>query len=222
MTATNENRLQEARFFNVNDPKSDQFIYPLPETWWSRPYEYEWCSALAAPEAIVLDAACGISHPLKFFLGGKCKQTFACDYDARINSWDTIAGEIINDVGADSLQSILDHQGWSKVIYSQASITALPYESQFFDTVFCISVLEHLSPADQELSLKEFARVVKRGGSVALTFDYPTVDLEHLKRSADAAGLSFANPIELIPPTDALHSEIWGTLYCFRALLTKS
>ncbi|CAM4241354.1 2-polyprenyl-3-methyl-5-hydroxy-6-metoxy-1,4-benzoquinol methylase [Paenibacillus endophyticus] len=221
MSATDESLLKEARFFSANDPTSNSFIYPLPPTWWSRPYEYEWCRALASPGATVLDAACGISHPLKFFLGGHCKETYACDYDARITSWNTISEEIIQDVGAEALKLIHEHQGWSKVSYSQASITALPYERDFFDIIFCVSVLEHLSPVDQELSLKEFARTVKPGGKVALTFDYPTVNLEHLKRSVEAAGLSFANAFDLAPQADALHSEIWGKLYCFRALLTK-
>jgi ubiquinone/menaquinone biosynthesis C-methylase UbiE len=55
-----------------------------------------------------------------------------------------------------------------------------------FDIVYCISVLEHLRHVDQDLSLKEFARVIKPGGRVALTFDYPTVDLQQLYRAAES------------------------------------
>ncbi|WP_053376977.1 class I SAM-dependent methyltransferase [Paenibacillus sp. FJAT-27812] len=221
MLDPNVNRLEEARFFTAADAKTDTLIYPLPETWWSRPYEYEWCRSLAAPGDIALDAACGISHPLKFYLGGLCKETHACDFDPRIDSWEAIKQEIIQDVGQEALSSIIAHQGYSNVRYAQASITDLPYENGQFDIVFCISVLEHLRHVDQDLSLKEFARVVKRGGRVALTFDYPTVDLQQLYRAVESAGLTFANDFEWTPPPDAVHSDLWGRLYCFRALLKK-
>lgn len=215
------NPLEEARFFTLTDPKTDTLLYPLPASWWSRPYEYEWCRALVSPQDVVLDAACGISHPLKFYLGGVCAETHACDFDTRITSWDLIQHEIIADVGADALQTIVDHQGCSKVRYAYASITDLPYEDNKFDIIFCISVLEHLKHVDQDLCLKEFARAVKPGGKIALTFDYPTVDLEQLKRSVESAGLAFANDFENTLVPDAIHSDMWGRLYCFRALLTK-
>lgn len=222
MLNPNVNRREEARFFTSTDPRIDTFIYPLPETWWSRPYEYEWCRTLISPNDIVLDAACGISHPLKFYLGGLCKETHACDFDARINTWETIEQETIQDVGQSALQSIIDHQGWSKVQYAQASITDLPYEDNYFDIIFCISVLEHLRHVDQDLSLKEFARTLKPGGKLALTFDYPTVDLQQLKRAAESAGLTFANEFVETPDSNAISSNLWGKLYCFRALLSKA
>lgn len=215
------NSTEEARFFRTTDARTDILIYPLPETWWSRPYEYEWCRTLVSPNDIVLDAACGISHPLKFYLGALCQETHACDFDARINSWETIAKEIVQDVGEQALQSIIAHQGWSRVQYAEASITDLPYEDNYFDIIFCISVLEHLRHVNQDLGLKEFARAVKPGGKVALTFDYPTVDLEQLKRAVESAGLQFANEFELTPPSDAIQSNLWGKLYCYRVLLTK-
>ncbi|NIK77255.1 SAM-dependent methyltransferase [Paenibacillus castaneae] len=215
------NRTEEARFFISTDPKTETMVYPLPAAWWSRPYEYEWCRTLVSPEDVALDAACGISHPLKFYLGGVCAEVYACDFDARINSWHTMQQEIINDIGEDALHAIVSHNGWSKVRYAHASITDLPYEDDTFDIIFCVSVLEHLNHVDQDLCLKEFARTVKPGGRIALTFDYPTVDLQQLKRSAESAGLAFANEFDDILVQNAIHSDIWGRLYCFRALLTK-
>ncbi|MBZ5579968.1 MAG: class I SAM-dependent methyltransferase [Acidobacteriia bacterium] len=41
-----------------------------------------------------------------------------------------------------------------------------------FDAVMSCSVLEHLAASDQELALREMARVLKPGGLVGLTFDY--------------------------------------------------
>jgi hypothetical protein len=31
----------KSRFITVDDKKADFFVYKLPATWWSRPYEYE-------------------------------------------------------------------------------------------------------------------------------------------------------------------------------------
>lgn len=42
----------------------------------------------------------------------------------------------------------------------------LPYEDQAFDTVLAISVLEHLTPPQQERAFAEFRRVLKPGGQV--------------------------------------------------------
>lgn len=41
-----------------------------------------------------------------------------------------------------------------------------------FDVVVSCSVLEHLSAGDQEVALREVARVLKPGGLVGMTFDY--------------------------------------------------
>jgi len=49
-------------------------------------------------------------------------------------------------------------------------LSALPAES--FDVVVCCSVLEHLTAADQEIAVREMARVLKTGGMIGLTFDF--------------------------------------------------
>ncbi|MBP1965707.1 hypothetical protein [Paenibacillus aceris] len=46
-----------SRFFKQSDPKEQDFVYPLPETWWSRPYEYAWCASFIESSDIILDAA---------------------------------------------------------------------------------------------------------------------------------------------------------------------
>jgi SAM-dependent methyltransferase len=49
-------------------------------------------------------------------------------------------------------------------------LSQFPDES--FDRVVSCSVLEHLTAQDQELALREMARVLKPGGVVGITFDY--------------------------------------------------
>ncbi len=90
-----------------------------------------------------------------------------------------------------------------------------------FDTIFCISVLEHLSPADQLASLREFHRTLKPDGLLVLTFDYPTVDLARFEADAEEAGYRFPGSTDWTRPEDAITSELWGRLYRFRAVLQK-
>ena len=46
--------------------------------------------------------------------------------------------------------------------FVRGSISALPFASERFDTIYCVEVLEHLP--DTELALSEMARVLKPGG----------------------------------------------------------
>jgi hypothetical protein len=74
----------DSRFFRIDDDKTGFFVYNLPQTWWSRKYEYKWVEKFARPGDIVLDAASGVFHPLKFFLADRCKKVYACDIDEDI------------------------------------------------------------------------------------------------------------------------------------------
>lgn len=210
----------ESRFIRRSDPAAREFIYPLPATWWSRPYEYAWCSAFARSSDVVLDAACGISHPLKFYLERQCRAAYACDLDARIRDFGDVLAEIRTDIGeAAALNVAGEFPGPHR--FAQADITALPYEAGKFDTVFCISVLEHLRPEDAARALVEFHRILAQDGSLILTLDYPTVNLDFFARLVGETGFAFQGGFDATLPADALHSNLWGDLYVFRAALRK-
>ncbi|PWW00734.1 methyltransferase family protein [Paenibacillus cellulosilyticus] len=210
----------EARFFVASDKREETFVVPLPRTWWSRPYEYAWCSQFAGEKEVVLDAACGISHPFKFYLGSRnLREVHACDWDQRILSREEIHADIIRDFGERAGNQLIQQIDWSKLNLSQASITSLPYADNYFDTIFCISVLEHLSERDQISALKQFQRSLNPGGRLVLTFDYPTVNLEQLYEHAHLAGFRFPSSVHVKLPLNAIQSEMWGTLYCYRLLL---
>ncbi len=53
-----------SRFVQLSDDQSDYFVYKMPGEWWSRKYEYEWASQFCHESQVVLDAACGVEHPL--------------------------------------------------------------------------------------------------------------------------------------------------------------
>ncbi|QHW35313.1 class I SAM-dependent methyltransferase [Paenibacillus rhizovicinus] len=210
-----------ARFFTASDERADSFVFQLPSTWWSRPYEYAWCAGFANPDDVVLDAACGISHPFKFFLADRCKEAHACDWDARILSETDIYMDVVRDFGKGAAEILMRTSGLSGLRRAHASIAALPYPGEYFDTIFCISVLEHLGAADVTAALGEFARTLKPAGRLVLTFDYPTVDLHRFRELAQEQGLIIAGGFADALPADAVTSELWGRLYCYRAVLHK-
>ncbi|WP_258525468.1 hypothetical protein [Paenibacillus sp. YN15] len=62
---------------------------------------------------------------------------------------------------------------------------------------------------------------LKPSGKLILTFDYPTVNLETLRRQMDEAGLEYMADVNDSLPANAVHSTMWGDLHVFRAALRK-
>ncbi|WP_340022402.1 class I SAM-dependent methyltransferase [Paenibacillus sp. FSL K6-1096] len=209
-----------SRFFVKSDARREQLVYQLPEAWWSRPYEYEWCTHFISPHDVVLDAACGISHPLKFYLAGQSAEVYACDLDARILSREAILQNVAEDIGAEAVRQV-EAVPVPRLHLAQANLSKLPYEDESFDTIFCISVLEHLSVQDTVLAVREFHRTLNGEGLLILTFDYPTVNLPQMNEILLQAGFRYWGETDFNLPPDAVHTEQWGGLNCFRAVLKK-
>ncbi len=76
--------------------------------------------------------------------------------------------------------------------FKKESISRLSFNDSFFDVVFCISVLEHLKKNDVIKSVKEMNRVLKPGGTLALTVDY------NLSSSKDKIGFNEKDIMEYI------------------------
>ncbi len=212
----------ESRFIVDTDERIEHMIYDLPKSWWSRPYEYAWCSSFVSDEAVVLDAACGIPHPFKFFLAEHCRMTYACDLDPRILSNEAILEDIRNNIGVKEAETA-ESKGYTKdtLVLSKADLTDLPYEDSLFDLIFCISVLEHMPVKDCVKAMEEFKRTLKPDGKLILTFDYPTVNLNVMDRMFDELGLEYVDQVDYTLPDHAVHSSMWGKLYIFRAILRK-
>ncbi len=231
--------LNESRFFNLNDEKNDVFFFKLNPSWWSRFYEYAWASKFINSDDISLDAASGISHPFKFYLLDRCKETHALDCDPRILKEEKIKEDIINDFGKEAVLKMEDKY-FKTINYTKATLTKMPYEDKKFDKIYCLSVLEHLNDWQGKLSrlnqfpwlkkfkfdkfrqtLKEFRRVLKDNGLIILTFDYPTIDLNHFKKIVAELGLKFVDNVDFTIPQNAVYSKE-NKLFCFRAVLIKN
>ncbi|CDQ38022.1 MULTISPECIES: class I SAM-dependent methyltransferase [Virgibacillus] len=209
-----------SRFFKETDPSSNHFIFDLPYTWETRFYEYEWVKNFAKKEDIVLDAACGIGHPLKFYLADECHSVYACDIDDRILSREAIWEDAVSSYPEEIKKSVIDNY-LDKIELACCSLTNLPYPDQVFNKVFCISVLEHLNHDDILRSFRELKRVLKDDGQLIFTFDYPTISINTLANIMKETGVEFYDQFTLNKPDNAVVSRIWHELSCFRAVLKK-
>ncbi|WP_340399784.1 class I SAM-dependent methyltransferase [Paenibacillus sp. FSL H8-0079] len=211
----------ESRYIRQSDPKTDTLVFPLHPAWWSRPYEYEWARRFARPDDVVLDAACGISHPFKFWLAENCREVHACDWDERILSEEAIRLDIVSDFGEQAAQDLPD-SSLVRLHRAQANLAQLPYESGKFDRVFCISVLEHLDTGTMLRAFREFARVLKPNGQLIATFDVPEMRPDLLETIMAVTGLTIEDKLNVEEPDDAIWSDMYGTpIRCFRAVICK-
>lgn len=152
----------------------------------TRREEYHWAYKQAAG-SLMLDAATGYVptwHMLPYILANVPvpRTIIACDVDPR--------------------QSQMPPH--PAVIRMNGNLFCLPFLDSQFDTVFCISTLEHLEPTDRAAAARELLRVCKPGGRLVLTADLapwlPTLfGLEPGSDSSDEPKLS--------PPVYALVME---------------
>lgn len=65
------------------------------------------------------------------------------------------------------VNKILKKEGVGVKLY-QGSILKLPFKNNFFDTIVCLSVLEHFKDDELDYGIRELYRVVKPGGSLII------------------------------------------------------
>jgi glycosyltransferase involved in cell wall biosynthesis/SAM-dependent methyltransferase len=120
----------------------------------SRYWEYSQSASEIPVGSTVLDAGSGFSlFPLLLAkLGHKVWSTDYSYQDIRSYQAARLGLDIIND---------------------SYTFNSMKYPDAMFDTVCCISCIEHIKNLlDLELSLKQFQRVIKSGGMLILSFDY--------------------------------------------------
>lgn len=218
------NEIRTSRFITFDDPQQKKVILELPQIWWSRPYEYAWASSFVNEDQVVLDAACGICHPFKFYLCNLCKKVYACDLDERLLSKNKITTDIIKVFGQEGMNFPLEYL--DKPLMSRQDISNTFYTDEMFDRIICISVLEHLQEEELLKTLLEFKRLLKKEGLLVVTVDYPYLDLEMFNRMLEISGLFYAGGVNFELPRNALTTDLFpefpGGLYSFRALLKKT
>ncbi|MFP4416153.1 MAG: glycosyltransferase family 9 protein [Chitinispirillaceae bacterium] len=116
----------------------------------SKRWEYPWALQRAElqKQARVLDAGCGWSvFPL--YLAQEGMKVSGCDVDIPTTDFQDLP-----------------------LTYVRGDILDLPYHNDYFDAVFCISVIEHLGHDKIPQALDELRRVLRPGGKLLLTTDF--------------------------------------------------
>lgn len=155
------------KFLTINDDKINQLDdFVIPIDWWSRPYEYAFCDKFLDESKVIMDAGCGIEHPWKWYAAKRSKYCYAIDKDERLMGLN----------GPENLQFI------------NTDLTELLQLENKIDTIFCISVLEHIEQPSIPNILDHFGKYLKNGGQIILTCDYPTIDFNVLAVIAESLG----------------------------------
>ena len=190
----------KSRYAVKSDCQDKLGVYDIPDEWWSRKAEYPWAAQYAQPNDTVADMACGVPHFFKNQLAYNCDKVYAVD----------------NDLALLDLKDIPDNM--ELVCSDLWHVPELLNDS--IDVVFCISVLEHLTPTGRAMALTEMRRTLKVGGLLVVTFDVPVVTPEAYGQLATEAGLVWAGPVDMSRPVDVLHSDKWQ-LDVFMSVLRK-
>jgi SAM-dependent methyltransferase len=221
LTACDEKENQElsSRFILSTDQSVDKIAgISLPDSWWSRPFEYAWAKQFTDPKYEVLDAGCGISHPFKWLLQKTCKKAWVCDSDTRLAKKEDIIEATIKDLGEEAGSMLM--QNPSPLDFINRIIGTICQSTEGvpqFDRIFCISALEHLSQDERKWALETFARSLKADGLIVLTMNYPELSPQELISQAAEFGLVPAASVDTrMPPQDAIHK---GSSFIYRATL---
>jgi SAM-dependent methyltransferase len=160
-------------------------------------YPYAWTNA-AGPPGRLLDAGSGITFlPFLFAVAGF--EVHCCDNDAGLDL-ETRFEQAAHALGA-------------AVSFTSCSLTDMAFDGASFDTVACISVLEHTGPARGEI-IAALARVLKPGGRLIVTCDVDLGRDDELRLEDVAVVLAeverhfeFAHPLDLRRTRDLLTSD---------------
>jgi SAM-dependent methyltransferase len=191
-------------YFTIYDEYSDKiYDFTIPPEWWNRIYEYVWAKRRIIPGETVVDAGSGPNYPFQYVLADTCKV-----YSLDINP------------------DLLNSKPHENITHIVTSIDNTGLTDNSIDTVYCISVLEHLSRAQAEATLREFHRILKPGGRVVLTMDLSMTEARRyawVYSPAEffelAEGFKYA-PYEIVVPDNAI-KDYTHELYCYHAVLYK-
>jgi hypothetical protein len=156
------------RFLSTDDISSPKY------KWWSRIYEY------AVVEDFIMktrnDAEISI-HNTAWGTDDKSLWNAADDHVAFRNSLDAIKKS--KNTHSDIIKSINYNTEYYDITKKSKKYL------KKFDYVLNVSVVEHLNKANQIATLDNLYSQVKDGGYLILTFDYPRVDLDIIKKWLD-------------------------------------
>jgi len=167
---------------------------------WEYPWAILWSSL--EPGMSVLDCGCGRGF-LQIYLALKRCHVTSVDISSMKTKairrfWDLLS-RLKLPIKEDKIKAVrnLAKRYNTKIDFQVADISNLPFERESFDRVFCISVLEHMNPGEDEDAVREMCRVLKPEGRLLITVDFSpepiprrSYNQEDIHRLAEISGLS--------------------------------
>lgn len=190
------------RISALNEREKLAFGEHITHTFPTKRWEYPWALATwGPPTGRVLDTGSGTS-PLPSLLAETASEVHSMDYRER---------------HCESQRRIAAFHD-RNVIAKAMDLTALEYEDNYFDRVYCISVMEHLPREMQPLAAAEMARVLRPGGLLIFTTDFADREILNnrdlifdrnglFKRFIVPSGLDVAGCMTLTPPDWPLYLQ---------------
>ena len=174
---------------------------------WSRRWEYpfvldrlEPCLQAGKPSRI-LDAGSGVTF-FPYYLASEYPgaEIDCCDQDESF-------AEIFNRINGKAER---------RVDFVCAGLSSMPYSDSHFDSIYCISVLEHT--ADFPAIIRELHRVLKPGGKLIVTFDLSldrkyavSPEQAELLLKSFSNGFSYDDPVSQQVASEATAPGIFST-----------
>src|SRR5687768_11178487 len=168
---------------------------------WSRRWEYPFVTQRVIGFAQqqnsdaafrVLDAGSGVTF-FPYYLRKEIARSEITCFDSN-NTYHPMFAAVNNTMGE------------TKVKFVEGLLQKLPFENDSFDAVCCISVLEHTGNYGEILD--EFARVLRPGGLLVLTFDLSLDGKFELPKNVAAELLTALSNKFNVAAADELHKEL--------------
>jgi len=167
-------------------------------THWSREWEYPWAvlNARCQPGMSCVDLGCGGSPLLPYLARLGC----AC-WGVDLN----FASE-----GQHTLRGFIADPGtlWPAITWVRRSMSDTGLPGASMDRVFCISVLEHVTPQEADATFAEVARLLRPRGLALVTTDVGgahrrmTIPYDELIEQAQRHGLALLGDADFTRPGD--------------------
>lgn len=165
---------KQTSFLHCTDRKS---LFHRAEIETYKHWEYPWAILWGSFESgmSVLDCGCGRGFLQLYLARIGCNVTsvdISTMKTKMLRKFWRLASKLHVKEDKSSVMRKLAKRYKTELDFYKANISELPFDTETFDRVYCISVLEHMNVGEDEEAVREMSRVLKPGGRLLLTVDF--------------------------------------------------